>query len=130
MSSCSGHLSPSLTIGSPQLYFVKVDVQACFDTIDQAKLLEMLRDLLSQVGSASCICSIRADQHPPGCLRGPEVRASALFSEPDQEDVSETSSPRRYVSATLRLIKACKFMLSRSGSGLHCNSKRTCWQSP
>ncbi|KAJ8072353.1 Telomerase reverse transcriptase [Marasmius tenuissimus] len=32
----------------PKLYFVKVDVQACFDTIDQTKLLEILRDLISE----------------------------------------------------------------------------------
>ncbi|KAJ8494766.1 hypothetical protein ONZ51_g2140 [Trametes cubensis] len=30
----------------PKLYFVKVDVQACFDTIEQTKLLEILRELL------------------------------------------------------------------------------------
>ncbi|KAL7279239.1 hypothetical protein ACG7TL_007079 [Trametes sanguinea] len=30
----------------PRLYFVKVDVQACFDTIEQTKLLEILRELL------------------------------------------------------------------------------------
>ena len=33
----------------PKLYFVKVDVQACFDTIEQTKLLGILRDLLSEV---------------------------------------------------------------------------------
>ncbi|KAG5342247.1 hypothetical protein C0989_004091 [Termitomyces sp. Mn162] len=32
----------------PQLYFVKVDVQACFDTIEQSKLLDILRDLISE----------------------------------------------------------------------------------
>ncbi|KAF5327773.1 hypothetical protein D9619_004557 [Psilocybe cf. subviscida] len=32
----------------PKLYFVKVDVQACFDTIDQGKLLHILRRLLSE----------------------------------------------------------------------------------
>jgi hypothetical protein len=34
---------------SPKLYFVKVDVQACFDTIEQSKLLQILRDVLSGV---------------------------------------------------------------------------------
>lgn len=34
---------------SPQLYFVKLDVQACFDTIEQTKLLEILLQLLSEV---------------------------------------------------------------------------------
>lgn len=33
----------------PKLYFVKVDVQACFDSIEQTKLLEILRDLISEV---------------------------------------------------------------------------------
>jgi hypothetical protein len=33
----------------PKLYFVKVDVQACFDTIEQSKLLQILRDILSSV---------------------------------------------------------------------------------
>ncbi|THH09180.1 hypothetical protein EW146_g8757 [Bondarzewia mesenterica] len=32
----------------PKLYFVKVDVQACFDTIEQAKLLQILRDAISE----------------------------------------------------------------------------------
>ncbi|KAF7374776.1 Telomerase reverse transcriptase [Mycena sanguinolenta] len=32
----------------PKLYFVKVDVQACFDTIPQQKLLEILRELISE----------------------------------------------------------------------------------
>ncbi|KAG5646942.1 hypothetical protein DXG03_001665 [Asterophora parasitica] len=35
------------TLGPP-LYFVKVDVQACFDTIEQTKLLEILRELISE----------------------------------------------------------------------------------
>lgn len=33
----------------PKFYFVKVDVQACFDTIEQTKLLAILRDVLSEV---------------------------------------------------------------------------------
>lgn len=37
----------------PKLYFVKVDVQACFDTIDQGKLLQILRRLLSEVYTTS-----------------------------------------------------------------------------
>ncbi|GJE88721.1 telomerase reverse transcriptase [Phanerochaete sordida] len=32
----------------PKLYFVKLDVQACFDTIEQTKLLSILRDVLSE----------------------------------------------------------------------------------
>ncbi|KAF5382158.1 hypothetical protein D9615_004408 [Tricholomella constricta] len=32
----------------PPLYFVKVDVQACFDTIEQTKLLDILRELISE----------------------------------------------------------------------------------
>ena len=34
--------------GRPKLYFVKVDVQACFDTIDQMKLLEILKEIISE----------------------------------------------------------------------------------
>ncbi|KAF8752305.1 Telomerase reverse transcriptase [Rhizoctonia solani] len=34
----------------PKLYFVKLDVRACFDSIDQGKLLEILRDTLTQKG--------------------------------------------------------------------------------
>lgn len=41
-------LSPYLC-QRPKLYFVKVDVQACFDTIEQTKLLEILRELISEV---------------------------------------------------------------------------------
>ncbi|KAG6855773.1 hypothetical protein H0H87_010982 [Tephrocybe sp. NHM501043] len=32
----------------PHLYFVKIDVQACFDTIEQSKLLNILRELISE----------------------------------------------------------------------------------
>ncbi|KDN44279.1 hypothetical protein RSAG8_05543, partial [Rhizoctonia solani AG-8 WAC10335] len=35
---------------TPKLYFVKLDVRACFDTIDQGKLLEILRETLTQKG--------------------------------------------------------------------------------
>ena len=38
-----------LTQCRPKLYFVKLDVQACFDTIEQTKLLGILRDLISEV---------------------------------------------------------------------------------
>jgi len=38
-------MSPS----RPKLYFVKVDVQACFDTIDQGKLLGIIQNLISEV---------------------------------------------------------------------------------
>ncbi|CAE6410670.1 unnamed protein product [Rhizoctonia solani] len=34
----------------PKLYFVKLDVRACFDTIDQGKLLEILTGTLTQRG--------------------------------------------------------------------------------
>ena len=35
------------------MYFVKLDVRACFDTIDQTKLLQIMRDALSDVSLAS-----------------------------------------------------------------------------
>lgn len=35
--------------GRPKLYFVKLDVQACFDSIDQTKLLQILRQIISEV---------------------------------------------------------------------------------
>ena len=35
------------------MYFVKLDVRACFDTIDQTKLLEIMRDALSDVSLTS-----------------------------------------------------------------------------
>ncbi|KAJ3515494.1 hypothetical protein NLJ89_g1720 [Agrocybe chaxingu] len=45
-------LKASLPRGSngalPRLYFVKVDVQTCFDTIDQSKLLSILREIVSE----------------------------------------------------------------------------------
>ncbi|KAF7974772.1 hypothetical protein HWV62_11243 [Athelia sp. TMB] len=37
----------------PNLYFVKLDVQACFDTIEQSKLLHILKDLITE--DAYCI---------------------------------------------------------------------------
>lgn len=33
----------------PRLYFVKVDVKACYDTIDQAKLLSILSTVMDEV---------------------------------------------------------------------------------
>ena len=36
-------------IARPKLYFVKMDVQACFDTIEQDKLLMILKTLISEV---------------------------------------------------------------------------------
>ncbi|PSR75587.1 hypothetical protein PHLCEN_2v9067, partial [Hermanssonia centrifuga] len=41
-------LSSSLSGKLPKLYFVKLDVQACFDTIEQTKLLQILRTILSE----------------------------------------------------------------------------------
>ena len=37
----------------PKLYFVKVDVQACFDTIEQRELLRIIDKLISEVLSYS-----------------------------------------------------------------------------
>jgi hypothetical protein len=37
----------------PKLYFVKVDVQACFDSIEQGKLLEIIRRIIKEVSIAS-----------------------------------------------------------------------------
>ncbi|KAG6842358.1 hypothetical protein C0991_010648 [Blastosporella zonata] len=37
-----------LMLSRPHLYFVKVDVQTCFDTIEQSKLLSILRELISE----------------------------------------------------------------------------------
>jgi hypothetical protein len=54
VSSLPGLTSPIVgSILRPKLYFVKVDVQACFDTIEQSKLLQILRDVLSEVCHAS-----------------------------------------------------------------------------
>lgn len=33
----------------PRLYFVKVDVRSCFDTIEQSTLMDVLADLLQDV---------------------------------------------------------------------------------
>lgn len=39
-----------------KLYFVKVDVKACFDTIEQGKLLSILKEIITEVvGSHSVI---------------------------------------------------------------------------
>lgn len=35
---------------NPRLYFVKVDVKACFDTINQEKLLTLLKNVIDSVG--------------------------------------------------------------------------------
>jgi len=34
----------------PKLYFVKVDIKACFDTIEQEKLLKVIEEVLEEVG--------------------------------------------------------------------------------
>ena len=44
----------------PKLYFVKVDVQACFDTIEQSKLLEIIKDAISEVSDALTCVVMRA----------------------------------------------------------------------
>ena len=41
----------------PKLYFVKVDVQACFDTIEQRELLRIIDKLISEVLSLTRIGS-------------------------------------------------------------------------
>lgn len=40
------HSAPDGTL--PKLYFVKVDVQACFDSIEQGKLLEIIRRIIKE----------------------------------------------------------------------------------
>lgn len=44
-----GILSLTLIESRPQLYFVKADVKACFDTINQEKLLRLLQKMLDSV---------------------------------------------------------------------------------
>ena len=39
----------------PKLYFVKVDVQACFDTIEQGKLLDIILKIISEVSSLAVL---------------------------------------------------------------------------
>lgn len=39
----------------PKLYFVKVDVRACFDTIEQGKLLEILRKVIEEASISSSV---------------------------------------------------------------------------
>ena len=46
----------------PKLYFVKLDVQACFDTIDQIKLLQILRQIISEV-HPSCFLYFSLIEH-------------------------------------------------------------------
>lgn len=41
------------------MYFVKLDVKACFDTIDQTKLLQIVRNALSDVSFPSLELSPR-----------------------------------------------------------------------
>ena len=40
----------NVNVNRPKLYFLKVDVQACFDTIEQTKLLEILEEVISHEG--------------------------------------------------------------------------------
>ena len=42
-------------IYSPKLYFVKVDVQACFDSIEQSTLLKILRNVISDVNKSPLV---------------------------------------------------------------------------
>ncbi len=46
---CDGVILQRRDSNRPKLYFVKLDVQACFDTIEQTKLLQILRTILSEV---------------------------------------------------------------------------------
>jgi len=43
------------------MYFVKVDVQACFDTIEQGKLISIIRELIAHVELGFCYSAIIAN---------------------------------------------------------------------
>jgi len=58
----------------PRLYFVKADVQACFDTIEQAKLLGILRELISEVSQFYVSFGMFLISLTPGCLCDSTVR--------------------------------------------------------
>lgn len=78
----------------PKLYFVKLDVQACFDTIEQDKLLNILRNIISEVGSPDTL------KYP--CVLEPcsgHLYCSTLWSswdccEKDTATVCQESRPR------------------------------------
>ena len=59
----------------PKLYFVKVDVKACFDSIEQEKLLSILKDIISEVCAQICVQrSLKTDMSAIGYLHNTEIR--------------------------------------------------------
>ena len=59
----------------PKLYFVKVDVQACFDTIEQWELLRIIDKLISEVGSLIFLRAVSLTDNI-GRVHDPALRAS------------------------------------------------------
>lgn len=77
----------------PKLYFVKVDVQACFDTIEQDKLLEILRDLISEVILGYITYSF-SDLVYIGRIYDPKIRSSFFGCWQNQALVCQEGYPR------------------------------------
>lgn len=48
--------------GNPHLYFVKTDIEHCYDTIKQQKLFEILEKIISKVGVFSWVVNCKVLQ--------------------------------------------------------------------
>lgn len=81
----------------PRLYFVKVDVQACFDTIEQAKLLGILRELISEVSQCCVFLGMFLTSLTPGCLCDSTLRDGANGRRENPTYLCEESYPRWYI---------------------------------
>jgi len=78
----------------PKLYFVKVDVQGCFDTIEQTKLLQILRQLISEVLSILSFFVVLA-YLLLGHLHDTEIWAGEYGAWTNQEKLCQESRPWR-----------------------------------
>ncbi|CCM03069.1 uncharacterized protein FIBRA_05189 [Fibroporia radiculosa] len=85
-------LNASVDKTLPKLYFVKVDVQACFDTIEQTKLLGIIREIISELNLGN------EDDHPhfldtaaklAGCLRHTVFVDQVVYHFSTKEEIIE-----------------------------------------
>lgn len=114
----------------PKLYFVKMDVQACFDTIEQQKLLEILRALISQVRIPVPLPHMELDNqghnNRMGTLSKDLVRLANPLTDPN---ACISKKPSRRVGVTAHRFKNCVVHreLRRSSSlSTTCTKSRDC----
>lgn len=85
----------SLGSRRPKFYFVKVDIRACFDTIEHGKLLDVIEGVLQEV--SDCVLKIRIAKTTTQTVNAAEHvhDATVLYSCSDDGKDLEEVSPYR-----------------------------------